>query len=113
MNIELIKQILIVAMASSIISTAMIQKIKSVLKAKKWLFIVSIIVSGIIGIYFTLSFTTLGLNNSIWVSICTWVGAEAIYTAFEDKIFKSFTNINNIINLDDEKLNEKRVDDDE
>lgn len=95
MNIELIKNILIVAVGASVISTATIQKIKEQLKNKKALFIVSLIISIVIGTLFSLSFTELSLINSIWVGLVTWIGADALYKTFEDKIFTKFSDINN------------------
>ena len=100
MNLEIIKQILIVSIAASIVSTATIQKIKEQLKSKKWLFFVSLISSIGIGIAFALSFTELSLINSMWVGLITWLGADAIYKSFEDKIFKRFSDIENVIEIE-------------
>lgn len=106
MNLEIIKQILIVSIAASIVSTATIQKIKEQLKSKKWLFFTGLISSVTIGITFALSFTKLSVINAIWVGLITWIGADAIYKSFEDKIFKRFS--------DKEKITEiKRDDQDE
>lgn len=99
MNLELLKQVLIVGISASIFSTAIIQKIKEQLKSKKWLFFISLVISIGIGIFFTLSFTELKVINAIWVGITTWVGADLIYKSFEDKIFKKFSDINNIIEI--------------
>ena len=99
MNLELLKQVLIVGISASIFSTAIIQKIKEQLKSKKWLFFISLVISIGIGIFFTLSFTELKVINAIWVGITTWVGSDTIYRAFEDKIFKKFSDINNIIEI--------------
>lgn len=99
MNLEIIKQILIVSIAASIVSTATIQKIKEQLKSKKWLFFVSLISSVGIGIVFALSFTELSKSNSIWVGLITWLGADAIYKSFEDKIFKRFSDIENVTEI--------------
>lgn len=99
MNIELLKQILIVGISASIFSTAIIQKIKEQLKSKKWLFFISLVISIGIGIFFTLSFTELKITNAIWVGVTTWVGSDTIYRAFEDKIFKKFSDINNITEI--------------
>lgn len=99
MELELIKQILIISIAASIISTATIQKIKEQLKSKKWLFFVSLISSIGIGIAFALSFTELSLINSIWVGLITWLGADAIYKSFEDKIFKRFSDIEQVTEI--------------
>ncbi len=106
MNLEIIKQILIVSIAASIVSTATIQKIKEQLKSKKWLFFVSLISSIGIGIAFALSFTELSLINSIWVGLITWLGADAIYKSFEDKIFKKYSDIENIIEIKRDDLDE-------
>lgn len=99
MNLELLKQVLIVGISASIFSTAIIQKIKEQLKSKKWLFFISLVISIGIGIFFSISFTELNLQNAIWVGITTWVGSDTIYRAFEDKIFKKFSDINNITEI--------------
>lgn len=106
MELEIIKQILIVSITASIVSTATIQKIKEQLKSKKWLFFVSLISSIVIGITFTLSFTELSIINSIWVGLITWIGADAIYKSFEDKIFKKFSDIEQIIEIKRDDLDD-------
>lgn len=100
MNLEIIKRILIVSIAASIVSTATIQKIKEQLKSKKWLFFTSLISSITIGITFALSFTELSIINSIWVGLITWIGADAIYKSFEDKIFKKFSDIEQVVEIE-------------
>ena len=99
MNLELLKQILIVGISASIFSTAIIQKIKEQLKSKKWLFFISLVISIGIGIFFTLTFAELDIIGAFWVGISTWVGSDTIYRAFEDKIFKKFSDINNITEI--------------
>ena len=106
MDLEIIKQILVISIGASIVSTATIQKIKEQLKSKKWLFFVSLISSIGIGIAFALSFTELSLINSIWVGLITWLGADAIYKSFEDKIFKKYSDIENIIEIKRDDLDE-------
>lgn len=106
MDLELIKQILIVSIAASIVSTATIQKIKEQLKSKKWLFFSGLISSVIIGITFALSFTELSLIDSIWVGLITWIGADVIYKSFEDKIFKKFSDIEQVTEIKRDDQNE-------
>lgn len=106
MELEIIKQILIVSITASIVSTATIQKIKEELKSKKWLFFVSLISSIVIGITFALSFTELSLINSVWVGLITWIGADVIYKSFEDKIFKKFSDIEQIIEIKRDDLDD-------
>lgn len=100
MDLEIIKQILIVSIAASIISTATIQKIKEQLKSKKWLFFITLLSSIGIGISFALSFTELSLINAIWVGLITWIGADAIYKSFEDKIFTKFSDIEQTVEIE-------------
>lgn len=93
MNVELVKQLLIIGIASGIISTALTQKIKEQLKSTKYLWLISLIASFFIGIAFSLSFTDLSILNAVWVGLFTFIGSDILYQAFEDKIFKSFSTI--------------------
>lgn len=105
MNFDLIKEILVAGIGASIFSTAIIQKIKEMLKSKKWLYFIAIIVSFGIGVAFSLSFTHLDIVSALWVGLCTWVGADALYKTFEEKIFVPFSDMNKddeiIIDRDD------------
>lgn len=108
MNLDLLKEILVVAIGSSIFSTATIQKIKEMLKSKKWLYFIAIIVSFGIGICFALCFSDLDIVNALWVGLATWVGADALYKTFEEKLFIPFSDMNKdddeiIIDRDDEQ----------
>lgn len=95
LDFDLIKNILVVAIASSIIVTALVQKIKEGFEFKnsKVIIIVSFLTSMIFGTLFSVSFSDLSIVYSIWVGFITFIGADAIYKAFEDKIFKSFGTI--------------------
>lgn len=106
MNLELLKQILIVGIGASCFSVATIQKIKESLKSKKWLYLIAFLVSFGIGIGFTYTFTDLKLLYGLWVGLCAWVGADALYKTFEEKLFTPFGDMDNsndvTINRDDE-----------
>lgn len=95
LKFDLIKNILIIAMASGIITTAFVQKVKETIKFKKSnrLVIISFIVSMILGTLFSLSFSDINLINSLWVGLVSFIGADTIYKMFEDKIFKPFNEI--------------------
>lgn len=95
LNLDLIQQVLIVAMASSIITTAFVQKIKESFTFKKSnrLVIVSFVVSMILGTLFSASFSDMTLVYCIWSGFVSFIGADAIYKMFEDKIFKPFSKI--------------------
>lgn len=100
LNLTLIKNVLVIAMSSSIISTALIQRIKEGTKSKKYMLLKSFIISMFIGITFTLSFSNTTLLNALWVGLISFIGADAIYKTFEDKIFDSFSSLENVIYIE-------------
>ncbi len=100
LNFTLIRNILIIAIASSIISTSLIQRIKEGTRSKKFILLKSFIISMFIGVCFTLSFTDTNIINSLWVGLISFIGADAIYKAFEDKIFDSFSSLENVIYIE-------------
>lgn len=100
LDVTLLKNILIVSIASSIISTSLVQLIKEATNSKKYIFIINFIISMSIGIAFTLSFTDLSLINSIWVGLISFIGADVLYKTFEDKIFSSLSSINEVIEIE-------------
>jgi len=103
LDFDLIKNILMIAMASSIITTAFVQKIKETINFKKSnrLIIVSFLVSMILGPLFSLSFSNINIINSLWVGLICFIGADAIYKMFEGKMFLSHNEIHkeNIVEI--------------
>lgn len=99
LNLELLKQVLMIAIASGCVTTLAVQKIKEQLKSKKWLFIISFLISMIIGTLFAKSFSDANWEYSAWAGLFTWLDANILYLAFEDKIFKKFSDINNITEI--------------
>lgn len=96
MNTELIVQILALSIASTFISTQLVQRIKDSFKVRKWLplAIVSFIVSFGIGFLFAISFSNLNYYMASWVGLITYAGAEIIYQNFKDKLgLKSITEL--------------------
>lgn len=103
LNIELIKNVLMIAMASSIVSTAFVQKIKETIEFKKSsrVVIVSFVVSMVLGTLFSLSFSNTNLIYSLWVGLVSFIGADTLYKLFEEKLFKTYGEIhkNNIVEV--------------
>ncbi len=100
LNLVLIKNVLIIAIASSIISTSLIQRLKEGTKSKKFMLLKSFIISMIIGITFSLTFSDINIIYSIWVGLISFIGADAIYKMFEDKIFSSLSDLEDIIYIE-------------
>ena len=97
LDFDLIKNILIIGMGSSVVTTPFVQKIKETINFKKsnYLVIVSFFSSMIIGFLFSLTFSDVGIINSLWVGLFSFLGADMLYKMFEDKLFQSFSQINN------------------
>ena len=96
MNIELVANILMLAIASTFVSTQLVQRLKENFKIKKWLIlaIVSFIISFVTGFLFAISFSNLTWKMACWVGVITYAGAEIIYQNFKDKLgLKSITEI--------------------
>lgn len=106
MNIELIKALLLIAASSSIISASFVQKIKtiSLIKCSDCLIYISFLISMSFGMLFTLSFTEYTLIDSIWIGLFSFIGADSLYKAFEDKLFKSFNKINEVKEIERKDL---------
>ena len=95
MNIELIKSLLVIGSVSSVLSTAFVQKFKSVSIVK----CSSCLIYMLFGIVFTLSFTDYDIINAAWVGLFSFLGADSLYKVFEDKLFKSYSSINSITEI--------------
>ena len=100
LDFDLIKLVLISGLASSVITTATVQKIKENLKSKKYICLISFIISMTIGTLFSYSFSDLSLINDLWAGFLTFIGADVIYKAFEEKIFKPFSEIKKVKKLE-------------
>lgn len=98
-NIELIKNILIVGIGAGIITTNVIQKIKESLKSKKYIGLISFGVSMVIGTLFAVCFSSVGFTYALWAGLISWIGADLIYKTFEDKIFKPFSKLNEVVEV--------------
>lgn len=100
LDIELLKRILITAIASGCVTTLTVQKIKEQVSKKKWLFLISFLVSMIIGTLFAKSFSEATWIYCVWAGFFTWIDANLLYSALESKIFKPFSEIKKVKKLE-------------
>lgn len=109
MDLELLAQILSVAVASGVICTQATQFIKeSGLTNKIALRIVSAIFSFSIGFLFGHSFTNLTMEYCLWVAGLSVIGAEAIYKSFEGKFgLKPLSEITSTKKEENEEIEEE------
>ncbi len=111
LNIDYLKELLIISITLSIITCTFIQKTKFLFKSSKWISFYSFIVNLIIGMIFCMTFTNITFPNSLWIGLFSFLGADSIYKTLEGKL-SSYTEIvedktvkiskENIINKEDE-----------
>ena len=101
LDMDLLKQVLVIAIASGCVTTLTVQKIKEQATKKKWLFLISFLVSMIIGTLFAKSFSEATWVYCLWCGFFSWINANLLYSALEDKVFKPFSEMKKVTNLDD------------
>ena len=99
LDFDLLKKIMIIAIASGCVTTLTVQKIKEQITKKQWLFIISFLVSMIIGTLFAKSFSDANWLYCVWSGFFTWINASLLYSAFEDKIFKPFSKMQEVVEV--------------
>lgn len=112
LNLDFLKDLLIISIALSTITCAFIQKTKIHFKTSKCLPIYSFIVNMLIGVVFCITFTEINFPTSLWVGLFSFIGADSLYKTLEGKL-SSYTDIvnrnkvtipkENIINKGDQK----------
>ena len=100
LDMDLLKQVLVIAIASGCVTTLTVQKIKEQVSKKKWLFLISFLVSMIIGTLFAKSFSEATWIYCVWCGFFSWIDANLLYSALESKIFKPFSEIKKVKKLE-------------
>ncbi len=101
--------LLMISITYSIILMAVVQKVKTlVFITESWhIWFVNFFLAFIVGIPFSLSFYSLDIFSSIWVSVFGFVGAPGIYEALKKQNIINYTpsssNVNKVnISVDNE-----------
>lgn len=94
LNVELLKNVLVIAIAGGCVSTLLIQKIKEILSRKNWLMLISFFVNLVIGTLFAKCFSDIEWIYCVWAGLFGFVDSTVLYAMLEDKIFKSFSSLN-------------------
>ena len=85
LNLTLLQQMLVVAIALSVVTCAFIQKTKKFFPCSSCLVIYSFVVNFVVGILFCMTFTEVGFPNSLWVAFFSFIGADTLYKSLEGK----------------------------
>lgn len=96
LDITLLKNLLIIAIACSTITVAFIQKTKKFLPSSKIIVLYSLIINIIFSYLFCLTFTSVDYIKSLWVGLFSFLGADTLYVTLEGKLapYKEITNSN-------------------
>ena len=118
LNLDFLKQLLVISIALSVITCAFIQKTKIHFKSSKYVPIYSFVINMVIGLVFCLTFTDIEFPTSLWTGLFSFIGADSLYKALEGKL-ASYTDIinrnkvtipqENIINKEDSSDGETSV----
>ena len=92
MDIELLRNLFIIAIILAIVTTAFIQKTKGIFKTSKFIELYSFVVNLAFSVAFCMSFTDVSIVNSLWVGLFAFLGADTLYKAFEGKL-QSFSDM--------------------
>ena len=106
MNIDLLKELFVIAIVLSVITMAFIQKTKGIFKTSKFIELYSAIVNIIFAIVFCISFTKITIVNSLWVGLFSFLGADTLYKTLEGKL----ASFSDILNKKEEIIEIKRDD---
>lgn len=94
LDITLLQELLIIAMAVSVIACSFIQKTKGIFKKSKHINIYSFVVNMLLSILFCITYTKTNIINSLWVGLFSYVGADTLYKSLEGKL-KPYSELTN------------------
>ncbi len=86
LKLDYLQQLLIVAIALSVITCAIIQKTKIFFKSSKYLCLYSFIINILIGVIFCITFTNINFPTSLWIGFFSFLGADTLYKSLEGKL---------------------------
>lgn len=81
-----LKQLILISIALSTVTCALIQKTKGLLKSSKYIALYSFVVNMVIGILFCFTFTNVSFPNSLWIGFFSFLGADSLYKSLEGKL---------------------------
>lgn len=92
LDMDLLQQLLVDAVALGVVTCAFIQKTKSIFKSSKWIGLYSFLINLLFGFVFCVSFTNVSMLNSLWVGVFSFIGADTLYKTLEGKL-KPYSDI--------------------
>ena len=85
-NIDLLEELLVIAISLSTITCAIIQKTKRFFNCSDCLTTYSFFINIIMSIIFCMTFTKVNFPTSLWVGLFSFLGADTIFKSLEGKL---------------------------
>lgn len=104
LKLTILQQMLVVSIALSTITCALVQKTKRCLKCSSCLCLYSFAINLVLGVLFCITFTSITFPESLWVGFFSFIGADTIYKSLEGKL-KSYRDLTNSENVTVSKEN--------
>lgn len=86
LKLELLQQMLVIAIALSTITCAFVQKTKKLFKKSRYLCLYSLIINLCFSIIFCITFTNITFPTSLWIGLFSFIGADTIYKSLEGRL---------------------------
>lgn len=86
LDLELLQQLLLISIALSTITCAVVQKTKACFKTSKYICLYSFAINMLIGMIFCYSFTSLTFPTNLWIGFFSFIEADTIYKSLEGKL---------------------------
>lgn len=86
LDLDLLQRLLVIAMALSTITCAIMQKIKKIFKKSQFLCLYSFFINLLFSIIFCMTFTDIKFPISLWIGLFSFLGADTIYKSLEGKL---------------------------
>ncbi len=86
LNIDYLRQLLLISIALSVITCTIIQKTKHLFNNSKWISFYSFLINLVVGVIFCITFTNITFPNSLWIGLFSFLGADSIYKTLEGKL---------------------------
>lgn len=100
LDFDLLKNILVISIASGVVVTLMVQKIKEIVNKKIYIFLANMLCSAILGTLFAKFFSSASWIYSAWCGFFTFIDADLLYKMLEDKVFTSFKDMKSVTTLE-------------
>lgn len=103
LKLKYLQELLMISIALSIITCAIIQKTKGKFKNNKYILLYSFIINIISGIFFCHTFTSVSFPTSLWIGLFSFLGADTIYKSLKGHL-STYEDLTSNVSIPKENL---------